>query len=245
MNFCQLSNALGVFIVVYLLQFKMYFFASAVALAVGLSCFYHHDETNVMALYMDMAGCVLLVSCLFYMMLNASAIFTAMNAVSCCLGSAALTCYVLAGEDTSTEDYKLYHTGWHVFVFYSMAAFVYSYVHSQAQEPPPLARSFAPKVRESRAVQKGAKAWKTLRSKVAARYVPPARPRRSPAPPRASPPFLRQGAPEDLRKDNLVQHTQAHPLVRHIRRRRGFAAQGPPGRGTAVTAAAAAIAHRS
>lgn len=128
--FCQVSNLLGLFPVVFLVQNERYWLAFFLLTTVVFSIIYHMDETNFTALLFDVSGCTVLLSCLFYLVKNSRYYLTGMTLFSACMLSGATACFVLAGSDTRTEQYGLYHTAWHVFSMYGIGSFMYSYVHT-------------------------------------------------------------------------------------------------------------------
>lgn len=128
--FCQLSNLLGIFPIVYCLQNKAYWFAAIIGTAVILSLIYHINESNTYALFSDLLGVSLLCAAGFYIIMNSQLILTWSNLMTVAYASAGLTCFVLAGKDIESEEYKLFHTGWHIFSIYGMATFLYSYFNT-------------------------------------------------------------------------------------------------------------------
>ncbi|CAK9025531.1 unnamed protein product [Durusdinium trenchii] len=136
MNFCQLSNLLGLFPIFLALQSRLYFLAAALSTSVLLSFIYHLDEHNELALKADMYGCSLLASFMFYLVLDSESVLTRMNIISIVYGTMAIYFFFGAGNP-GTELYHDYHTGWHVCAVYSVATFVYSYIHSTKLENSP------------------------------------------------------------------------------------------------------------
>lgn len=130
MNFCQISNLFGLFPVIYALQHRLYWAAGIISTAVLFSLIYHTDEDNEMALHVDMFGCSLMVAASAYIYMQSDTVVTTGNILTLIFASAAITCYILSGEDTHTEQYRVWHTGWHVFVFYGTCTFLHSYVHT-------------------------------------------------------------------------------------------------------------------
>lgn len=129
-SFCQLSNLMGIFPVVYCLQHGLYWVALILTVTVTLSLMYHHDESNRVALVADMCGCALLVGAGVYILLNSDEVLTWSNLLTLVFASGAVTSYLAAGDDTESEEYMVYHTGWHVLAFYGIATFLYSYVNT-------------------------------------------------------------------------------------------------------------------
>ncbi len=129
MNFCQLSNILGIFPILLAVQFGLYPLAGAMTASTILSILYHYDETNEHALMADMGGCVLLSACGFYIVMNNETNITFANLLSLVYGVMAMVFFVKAGEP-GEDTYQLYHTGWHICAFFSMSVFVFSYIHS-------------------------------------------------------------------------------------------------------------------
>ena len=129
MNFCQLSNVLGFFPILLALQYGLYPLAGAMTLSTVLSILYHYDETNENALLADMAGCVLVIACGFYIVMNSETNLTFANLLSVIYAVMATVFFIKAGEPNE-DTYQLYHTAWHICAFYSMSVFVFSYIHS-------------------------------------------------------------------------------------------------------------------
>ena len=128
--FCQLSNLLGVFPVAYCISYKAYGLAAVVAAAVLLSVIYHVNEKNWIALVADTVGVSLLVAAGVTVIKNSNYILTLSNILTILYASAGLTCFILAGDDTDSDEYKIYHTGWHIFSIYGVGTFLYSYFNS-------------------------------------------------------------------------------------------------------------------
>lgn len=128
--FCQLSNLLGIFPIIYCIQNRAYSFAAIISAAVILSLIYHINENNRYALFSDLIGVSLLCAAGFYIIMNSQLILTWSNLMTVAYASAGLTCFVLAGKDLESEEYKLFHTGWHIFSIYGMATFLYSYFNT-------------------------------------------------------------------------------------------------------------------
>ena len=128
--FCQLSNLLGIFPVAYCLSYRAYGLAAVVAAAVLLSVIYHVNEKNWLALLADTVGVSLLVAAGVTVIKNSNYIMTLSNVLTIVYASAGLTCFILAGDDTDSEEYKIYHTGWHIFSIYGVGTFLYSYFNS-------------------------------------------------------------------------------------------------------------------
>lgn len=128
--FCQLSNLLGVFPVVYCLSYRAYGLAAIVAAAVLLSTIYHVNEKNWLALLADTLGVSLLIAAGVTVIKNSSYILTLSNILTIVYASAGITCFVLAGDDTDSQEYQLYHSGWHIFSIYGVGTFLYSYFNS-------------------------------------------------------------------------------------------------------------------
>ncbi len=129
--FCQISNILGLFPVIFLYQNEMYRTAICLVLSLILSLIYHMDETNRTALLFDFSGCCMLSSCMLYLMKTSTYRFTNLNIFCVMMMSAAIYSFIAAGDDTQSEKYEIYHTAWHIFSLYAIGAFVYSYVHSE------------------------------------------------------------------------------------------------------------------
>lgn len=128
--FCQISNALGIFPVIYCIQYRAYGLAGVLALAFSLSVIYHINEDNKLALLADTVGVSLLVAAGATVLRRSEYILTVSNLMTILYASAGLTCFLLAGDDTQSADYKVYHTAWHVFSMYAIATFLYSYFNS-------------------------------------------------------------------------------------------------------------------
>lgn len=140
--FCQISNALGIFPVIFLVQNEMYWSAWFLMVTLVLSTLYHLDETNHWALLSDVTGCTVLFTCIIYLYRNSNYTFTAMNFFSMVMTVSAAICFVLAGDDTSSDRYMVYHSAWHAFSLYGIAAFVYSYVHSNDESGSFVSRAY-------------------------------------------------------------------------------------------------------
>jgi hypothetical protein len=138
---------MGIFPVIFLYQNGMYWTSFFLFLSFFFSVIYHMDETNFTALLFDVSGCTVLLSCLFYLLKNARYVFTGMNCLSTVMLSAALFCFISAGDDTQSERYSIYHAAWHVFSVYGVSAFVYSFVHSHADTKSVMSRPIYPAMR--------------------------------------------------------------------------------------------------
>ena len=134
LSFCQISNLIGIFPVIYCIQHGLHWFAAILAMSITLSLFYHEDEDNEIALWADMGGCAVLFACFCYILMNSELVLTWSNMVTLLFASMAGTCYLLAGEDVHTENYLLFHTGWHVFALYAISTFIYSYVNTSVED---------------------------------------------------------------------------------------------------------------
>lgn len=132
--FCQVSNFLGIFPVIYCIQYKAYGIAAVLSIAFVLSIIYHINESNRVFLLADMVGCSLLVAAGALIIKNSKYVLTFSNLMTILYSSAGLTCFVLAGDDTQSEDYKVFHTAWHVFSMYGIATFLYSYFNTTLVE---------------------------------------------------------------------------------------------------------------
>ena len=132
--FCQISNFLGVCPVIYCIQYRAYGLAAVLTTAFTLSIIYHINEDNKLALLADTVGCSLLVAAGAYVINRSQYVITVSNLMTILYASAGLTCFVLAGDDTKSQDYKVYHTAWHVFSMYAIATFLYSYFNSSLVE---------------------------------------------------------------------------------------------------------------
>ena len=128
-NFCQISNLLGVFPILLAVQFGMYDMALAMTCATCLSIVYHHDETNEMALWADIGGCSLALSFVLQTMMNTNMDPSPAHILCVIYAVMAMTFYLMAGNP-GTEEYHYFHTGWHVCMFYTTSLFVYTHVHS-------------------------------------------------------------------------------------------------------------------
>lgn len=128
--FCQLSNLLGIFPIAYCLSYRAYGLAAVVAAAVLLSTIYHVNEKNWLALLADTVGVSLLVAAGVTVIKNSNYILTLSNILTILYASAGLTCFILAGDDTDSQDYQIYHTGWHIFSIYGVGTFLYSYFNT-------------------------------------------------------------------------------------------------------------------
>lgn len=136
LNFCQLSNVLGVFPVILAFQHGLYLLGTIMFLGMSLSIYYHADESNEIAFFMDVAGCAMLSSYMFYIVMNAEILLTYVNLLTVSYTGMALVFYVAAGEP-GDEDYPLYHTAWHVFAMYAASTFVYSYINTTLEKDSP------------------------------------------------------------------------------------------------------------
>lgn len=128
--FCQLSNLLGFFPVLYCLSYQLHLLAAVLALASVLSIIYHVNEDNRFALLADVIGCALILAMGIDVYRRSIVFFTWSNLITIALASAALTCYICAGEDTCSEQYAVLHSAWHVLSWYAVAMFLYSYVNT-------------------------------------------------------------------------------------------------------------------
>lgn len=132
--FCQLSNLLGIFPVCYCISYKAYGLAAVVATAVFLSLLYHVNEKNEFALLADTIGCSLLVAGAAIIIKNSRHVITLSNLLTILYASAGMTCFILAGDDTDSDQYKIYHTAWHMFSIYGIGTFLYSYFNTTYEE---------------------------------------------------------------------------------------------------------------
>lgn len=128
--FCQASNFLGIFPVLYCIQFKAYGLACVLATAFGLSAVYHTNEKNNLFLLADTVGVSLLVAAGVTVLKNSSHVVTVSNLLTVLYSAAGFTCFILAGDDTDSEDYKIFHAAWHIFSTYGIATFLYSYFNA-------------------------------------------------------------------------------------------------------------------
>ena len=128
-NFCQISNLLGVFPILLAVQFGMYDMALAMTCATCLSIVYHHDEGNEMALWADIGGCAVALSFVLQTMMNTNMDPSPAHILCVVYAVMAITFYLMAGNP-GTEEYHYFHTGWHVCMFYTTSLFVYTHVHS-------------------------------------------------------------------------------------------------------------------
>lgn len=133
LTFCQISNLLGIFPAILAFQHRLYVLGTVMLLGMSLSIYYHHDESNEIAFLMDVGGCTLLASYMFYILMNAETNLTYVNILTLFYNAMALIFFVAAGEP-GDEDYELYHTAWHVFVFYAASTFVYSYINTTLEK---------------------------------------------------------------------------------------------------------------
>lgn len=149
LNFCQISNFLGVFPVCLAIKFKLYWIAIAMAIASICSIVYHHDEHNDNALYADLFGCALLCATFFYIFFNINTIPNIVNILAFVYASAALTFYYMAGLPKE-PGYETFHTAWHVFAIYAFTLFIYTYINLQVlEQQTPLTRTISITVPES------------------------------------------------------------------------------------------------
>lgn len=129
--FCQVSNLLGFFPVLYCIQYRLYGFAAVLSLAVVLSILYHIDETNPFALLADTIGVSFLIALGVYTYKRSDVFMTWSNILTIIFASAGTFCFLMAGEDLQSEQYHVFHTLWHVFSMYGIGTYLYSYVNTQ------------------------------------------------------------------------------------------------------------------
>lgn len=132
--FCQLSNMLGVFPVWLCLTYKAYGLAAIIAAAVTLSILYHTDENNELALLADTIGCSLMFAMVCTCIKRSKVVLTVSNLLTILFTTAGITCYLLAGDDVESAQYKVYHSAWHIFCIYGLGTFLYSYFDSTYEE---------------------------------------------------------------------------------------------------------------
>lgn len=132
--FCQLSNMLGVFPVWFCLTYKAYGLAAIIAAAVTLSILYHINEKNELALLADAIGCSLLVALVITCIRRSKVVFTFCNILTIVYTTAGITCYFLAGDNVESDQYKVYHSAWHIFCIYGLGTFLYSYFDTTYEE---------------------------------------------------------------------------------------------------------------
>jgi hypothetical protein len=125
--FCQISNLLGIFPVVYCFQKGDFELGMMIALCFFLSFLYHMDERSDLGLLADTIGCSFLIAA-FTLCLLKTNILTPANLLSACLIASALFYWFEAGDDTETYSYSFYHTLWHAMMVYAISFFVYSYL---------------------------------------------------------------------------------------------------------------------
>lgn len=128
--FCQASNLLGIFPVIYCIQYKAYGLAVVLSVAFTLSILYHINEENRFFLLADLFGVSLLVAAGLTVYKNSSHVLTLSNLLTIVYSTAGFTCFILAGDDTKSEDYKIFHTAWHIFSMYGIGTFLYSYFNT-------------------------------------------------------------------------------------------------------------------
>lgn len=133
MNFCQISNLLGVFPILLAVQFGIYDLAIAMTFATCLSIIYHYDETNEMALWADIGGCCIVMAFLLQILMNTDKTISFAHLLTMVYSIMAIGFYIMAG-DTGTEQYHYFHTGWHVCMFYATSLFMYTHIHSTVQK---------------------------------------------------------------------------------------------------------------
>ena len=132
--FCQLSNALGLFPVVYCLKHRLYGFGVIIATSLTLSVLYHVNENNEWFLFADMVGVSFLVALGYYTYLRSVVVFTWSNCLTILFASAGFACYLLAGDEIDSEQYHIFHSLWHAFSFYGCATYLYSYINTHGGE---------------------------------------------------------------------------------------------------------------
>ena len=132
--FCQLSNMLGVFPVWLCLTHKAYGLAAIIAASVTLSILYHTDENNELALFADSIGCSLMVALVVTCITRSRVVLTVSNLLTIIYTSAGIVCYLLAGDDVKSAQYKVYHSAWHIFCIYGLGTFLYSYFDTHEEE---------------------------------------------------------------------------------------------------------------
>ncbi len=128
--FCKISNALALFPIFLCFHGRLYTAAICMTFSMLCSIYYHMDETNENALFADMIGCSMVVSAGAYLTMNAEYIFTYINAIALVYCILAIYCFLCCGADFNTDHYDLVHTGWHVFSFYALSTFFYSYIEN-------------------------------------------------------------------------------------------------------------------
>lgn len=142
---CFWSNLLMFFPFYIAYKAGLTYTCAALLFCMGCSMFYHLDERDANALNVDLAGVVILISCIFYMLFNTIHILTPANIIAVVYAIMAVY-YYFKGESEGmyelyspsgefnhiefNEAYEYYHTGWHVLVTCMIAAMLYS--HSNA-----------------------------------------------------------------------------------------------------------------
>lgn len=135
--FCQLSNLLGFFPVIYCIQNGDYELAVMVATCFIFSIFYHLNEKNQLGLFVDIVGCGILSGALFYTLKKSvqdGSDLTVANILTFCFWLFSFTCYIIGTElPTDSKDYAFYHSCWHILTVYGLSTFLYSFFKDKEQ----------------------------------------------------------------------------------------------------------------
>lgn len=135
--FCQLSNLLGFFPVIYCIQNRDYELAVMIATCFVFSIFYHLNEKNQLGLFVDLIGCGILLGALFYTLKKSvqdGSDLTVANILTFFFWLFSFFCYIIATElPTDSKDYAFYHSCWHILTVYGLSTFLYSFFKDKEQ----------------------------------------------------------------------------------------------------------------
>lgn len=125
--YCQLSNFLGVFPVIYCVLNQAYELAFVIGAAVIFSALYHIDESKDFFLFLDVLGCACLFAAALLVMQRSPNLLTVSNVFTLLYSAAAIAFFVACGWDTESKTYEVYHSLWHIFAIYGVCYFLYSH----------------------------------------------------------------------------------------------------------------------
>jgi predicted membrane channel-forming protein YqfA (hemolysin III family) len=131
MKFCLISNIIGLIPILYGIINKQYFLSFSILISVLLSTFYHIDESNRIGLLLDIVGCFILTTAVFYYIINSNEKFTICNLISFILAICAIFSFLAADDDTTAKQYELYHTLWHVFSLAALWFFLFNIINTK------------------------------------------------------------------------------------------------------------------
>lgn len=127
MKVCVLSNVMMLFPAFVAYRSRLYRICAAIMVAMVLSMLYHVDEQRDIMLFADIMGVVALSATINFILMRSRLLLTPINLIGLLYWFAALYCYFQAGDDTTTEEYEMYHTAWHVLGAYFTTCIVYSH----------------------------------------------------------------------------------------------------------------------